>query len=256
MIIDAHYHIPQDWSQPSQVARLLRIASRFDIGWLAVCMGRTFQARPTVEEVREANDYVLSLMQAWPERIAGYCYLNPRLGRRSLAEMDRCLDAGMRGVKLWIACPCDAPHVYPIVERAIQRDVPILQHTWKKTGGNEPDESTPRHMARLAERYPRAKLIMAHAGGAWEYGIKAIRHCPNVTIDTSGGNPTQGLLEMALQDLGPDRILYGSDGTMRGFASQLAKIDGVRLDRATRRRILCDNAARLLRLPVKQSARN
>jgi hypothetical protein len=166
--------------------------------------------------------------------------------------MKRCFDAGAIAIKLWVACACDQPDVFPIVEKAIVLDIPILQHTWLKTDGNMPDESEPRHMANLAQRYLQAKLIMAHCGGAWEYGIKAIRRCPNVIVDTSGANPTQGFLEMALRDLGPRRIIFGTDAPLRGFASQLAKVDGAKMSKESRQRILCGNAARLFKLPKAQ----
>lgn len=248
MIIDSHCHIMEDWSQPRQVDRLLEIASRFDIHRLVVSMGKTLQEQPTETQIREANDFVLSLVKGWPGRIFGYCYLNPRLGRFNLDELQRCLDAGMSAIKLWIACRCDQPEVYPIVERAIDRDIAILQHTWLKTGGSLPNESEPQHLAALAQRYPQAKLIMAHSGGNWEYGIKAARPHANIVVDTSGANPTQGYLEMAMRELGPKRVLFGTDATLRGFASQLAKVDAVKMPRRDREMILWRNAARLLKV--------
>ena len=42
------------------------------------------------------------------------------------------------------------------------------------------------HLGRLAQRYPEAKIMMAHLGGDWEYGFKVARECPNVYVDTSG----------------------------------------------------------------------
>jgi predicted TIM-barrel fold metal-dependent hydrolase len=127
-------------------------------------------------------------------------------------------------------------------------DIPILQHSWLKTGGNESNETEPRQMASLAQRYPQAKLIMAHCGGAWEYGIKAVRRWPNVIVDTSGANPTQGFLEMALRDLGPERIIFGTDAPLRSFASQIAKVDAAKMTRKASQTILCDNAVRLFKM--------
>ncbi len=250
MIIDVHCHIMDDPADRAAVDRTLELAGRFDIQRLITSMGKDLIVAPSPEQIRQANDHVLALVKGWSDRISGYCYLNPRLGRDAcLDELHRCLDAGCIAIKLWVACACDQPEVFPIVERAIDLDIPILQHTWVKTGGNMPDESTPLHMARLAQRYPQAKLVMAHCGGAWEYGIKAVRNCPNVYPDVSGGNPTQGLLEMALRDLGPKRILFGTDATLRSFASQLAKVDAVKMPARARRLVLHDNAMRLFNLP-------
>lgn len=246
-IIDAHIHILDSWAEPKWTDRMLEVAARFDIQWLAVSMGTSLIARPTAEQIRRDNDHVLSLMKRYPNRITGYCYLNPRLAGWQ-PELQRCVDAGMRGIKLWIACRCDDPAVFPIAEQAIDLKIPILQHTWKKTTGNGENESEPRHLAALAARYPEAKFIMAHTGGCWQYGLKAARPFPNVMVDTAGGDPTEGFIEMALRELGPRRILFGSDACLRSFASQLAKVDGPRLSPETRRRILRENAATLLGL--------
>jgi len=252
MIIDMHCHIMDDPADRAEVDRLLEIAARFDIRRLITSMGKDLVTHPTPEQIREANDHVLSLVKGWPGRIFGYCYLNPRLGRAAcLDELRRCTEAGLVAIKLWVACACNQPEVFPIVERAIDLDIPILQHTWRKTGGNDTDESEPRQMAELARRYPQAKLIMAHGGGAWEYGVKAVRTCRNVVVDTSGANPTQGFLEMALRDLGPERIVFGTDAPLRSFASQLAKVDAVKMPAQVRRMILQDNAVRLFRLPIQ-----
>jgi uncharacterized protein len=249
MIIDMHCHIMDDASERAKVDRLLELAGRFDIQRVITSMGKDLIVKPTAEQIREANDHVIALVKGWPSRIFGYCYLNPLLGRSAcLDELQRCLDAGLIAIKLWVACACDAPEVFPIVERAIELDIPILQHSWLKTGGNEASETEPRQMANLAQRYPQAKLIMAHCGGAWEYGIKAVRRWPNVIVDTSGANPTQGFLEMALRDLGPKRIVFGTDSTLRGFASQLAKVDGAKVAPRARKMILCDNATNLFGL--------
>ncbi len=248
MIIDMHYHLMADPADRARVERVLELAARFDIARLITSMGTDLVVQPTSEQIRQANDHTIALVKGWPGRIEGYCYLNPNLGRQAcLDELHRCLDAGLIAIKLWVACVCDAPEVFPIVERAIDLDIPILQHTWLKTEGNEASETEPRQMANLARRYPRARLIMAHCGGAWEFGIKAVRRCPSVVVDTSGANPTQGFLEMALRDLGPERIVFGSDGTLRGFASQIAKIEGAKVPPKARKMILHDNAMRLFR---------
>jgi predicted TIM-barrel fold metal-dependent hydrolase len=70
-----------------------------------------------------------------------------------------------------------------------------------------------------------------------------------VLIDTSGSDPTAGLVEMAVRELGPERIIYGSDVGGRSFSSQLAKVLSADLKETERQLILRGNLRRLL-LPI------
>ena len=51
---------------------------------------------------------------------------------------------------------------------------------------------------------------------------------------------------MAVRELGPRRIIYGSDVPGRSFASQLAKVMGADVSDEDRRLILGENLRRLL----------
>ena len=53
-----------------------------------------------------------------------------------------------------------------------------------------------------------------------------MRAYPNVSIDIAGSDPTAGLVEMAVRELGAERVIYGSDCGGRSFASQIAKVHG------------------------------
>ena len=76
-----------------------------------------------------------------------------------------------------------------------------------------------------------------------------VRELPNVTIDLAGFDPTAGVVEMAVRELGARRILYGSDVPGRSFASQLAKVLGADISDTDRRLILGENLRRLL-MPI------
>ena len=81
-----------------------------------------------------------------------------------------------------------------------------------------------------------------------ERGVLDIHDLPNVYVDTSGSQPDAGFVEFAVEQLGAERILYGSDAPIRDYASQLAKVTGARISDRERQRILGENAARLLNL--------
>jgi predicted TIM-barrel fold metal-dependent hydrolase len=216
-------------------------------------MGEPLAQDPSPEELRRQNDQVLQALSHWHHRAFGFVYVSPKQVDASLREIDRCVrDGPMVGLKLWVATRCDCPEADALVRRAAELKAVIYQHTWIKSGGNFVGESTPMDLAALASRHPTASLVCGHTGGQWELGIRVVRALPNVAIDLGGFDPTAGVVEMAVRELGARRILYGSDVPGRSFASQLAKVVGAEISEADRRLILGENLRRLL-TPILQA---
>jgi len=201
----------------------------------------------------EENDRVMRAVRRFPNRAYGSVYLSPSYLDFSLEEFDRCVrDGPMVSVgELEADKRCNAPELDPIVEQAVSMKAPILQHTWLKVGGNEPGESTPYDLVELAERHPQASFICAHTGGDWEQGIRIIRRARNVSAEMAGFDPTSGTVEMAVRELGAERVIYGSDVGGRSFASQLGKVMGADIPESAKRLILGGNIRRLL-TPILQ----
>ncbi len=246
-IWDAHVHLSGTGSVEQRVDRLLEYAGRLKIERLMIFMGTSFIADPSPEELRRQNDEVLRAIAHAPQRVLGMVYVNPKHTQASLAEMDRCVrDGPMVGVKLWIAIECSRPELDPIVRRAIELGVPLLQHAYTRVADNMPGESSCADVAALASRHPDASFICSHTGNDWERGIRWIRATKNVSAEVCGSDPTAGFVEMAVRELGPKRVIYGSDASGRSFASQLAKVTSAELPEPTRRLILGGNLRRLV----------
>jgi hypothetical protein len=246
-IWDLHCHLDGfAGSTPEErVDSMLRFADRMGVERCVISV--PVYADPTPEQFRKANDEVLAALRRAPGRVLGLVYLNPNHLPASLRELERCLaDGPMVGVKLWIARHCNAPELDPIVTRATECRGIVLQHTYLKNQGNLPGESTPFDLAELARRHPGAKLVLGHTGADWERGIRAVRDLPHVTADLSGSDPAAGFTEMAVRELGAERVLYGSDVGGRSFASQLAKVLGAAISERARIAILGGNLRRLL----------
>ena len=248
-IWDVHTHlsgVPGDTPE-ARLGKLLEYADRLGIARLCVFMGMNWSYDPSPETMRRDNDEVLRALRHFPDRAFGFVYLNPRHTQASLDELNRCVrDGPMVGVKLWVAQRCSEPTLDPIVARATELKAPVLQHCWLKITGNLPGESTPRDVAQLAARHPRATIICAHTGGEWEGGIRAIRPHPQVYAELCGSDPTAGFTEMAVRELGAERVLYGSDAGGRSFASQLAKVLGADISAHAKRLLLAGNIKRIL----------
>ena len=99
----------------------------------------------------------------------------------------------------------------------------------------------------MGRRYPEARIICAHIGGGgdWEWTIKALRHAENVFLDTSGSVTDEGIVDMAAEILGVDRLLFGCDMSM---TAGIGKIRAARLSPEDKQKILSDNMMQLLKM--------
>lgn len=250
LIWDLHTHLTRHLrgiTAAEKAGHLLEVGARHGISRICTYMGLEWSRDPVPTDLVRQNDDILSVLEAYPDQVSGFVYLNPNHLEASLDEMRRCLrDGPMVGVKLWVATRCSEPALDPIVEYATELDVPIIQHTWMKTTGNLPGESTPADLARLASRHPSAKLICGHAGGNWEQAIPAVRDFENVFLGLGGFDPTAGVTELAVRELGAERVLFGSDAPGRSFASQIAKVTGADISASQREMILGENLRQLL----------
>ncbi|MBA3529763.1 MAG: amidohydrolase family protein [Propionibacteriaceae bacterium] len=250
-VIDCHIHFNSAGGQydEDEVRACLALADRAGIDRMVYLFNLPAGGvDPQEADLVASNDIGMELMRRHPERFASFCYLNPSMPLTfSLAEIDRCIASGpMLGIKLWISVHADDARLDPIMARAASLQVSVLHHAWYKATGFVFNESTPAEIATLARRHPDVAIIMAHlAGGGWR-GVRDIRECPNVVVDTSGAQPHAGLVEYAVEQLGADRVVYGSDWPIRDFAVQRARLEGANLTDQQKTLILGGTMKRLL----------
>ena len=250
-VIDCHAHLTHHGSADYQEKDRKLIEAADKLGIDQLCCSILTPKRPaTAEGFRECNAWLAEAIQRFGDRVLGYCYVNPGCGREAVDEIRRCVeDRGFIGVKLYNEHKCTEPVVAPVVELAIELRVPILHHAGH---GHHPIPKQPNisdggDLAELGRRYPEARLICAHVGGGgdWEWTIKALRHAPNVFLDTSGSVTDEGIVEMAAEILGVDRLLFGCDMSM---TAGVGKIRGARLSPEDKQKILGGNMTRLLKM--------
>jgi len=253
-VIDAHAHL---WPSPSfSLKTFIGKADKLGIDRLCVSMlpRGTRPSRP--EEFRKANEAVFKAMREYPGRILGYCFVNPCYEKEALRELRRCLEEyGMLGLKLYTDCHCLDPRVSRLVEIASEHEAPVLVHMvhvsrrWFDTLSvfhrNPITATTPDELCVLARRHPRATFIAAHIGGGghWEIGIKALKNCGNVLLDTGGSGVDLGMIEMAARELGVERLVFGTDNF---FCTGIAKIKSAEMDLGEKEAILGGNMLRLI----------
>ncbi len=243
-IIDAHVHLPG----AGFTHDFWKGAERYGVEKVMVSsLGRTWRHTPTPEEFRQANSDVAQAIKEDPERVIGYVYVNPCYEDEALDEVKRGFEVyGCKGLKLWVSCLCTDPRVEPLVDWVTKNKGFILLHSWYKATGNLPGESTAADVAILAQRYPETAFLMAHIAGDWERGVKAVRNCPNVLVDTCGSITDSGAVERAIKYLGLRRVVYGSDAHGNDFGPNLGKIYGADLSLEDQRKVLKDNIEEVL----------
>ena len=249
MRIDCHMHVngkERRWGWDDNDL-IIEAADRLGIDQLCCSIPMT-RGMPTMEEVRACNDGVLEAMQRYSGRILGYCYICPGYAE-SLDEIDRCLDKGMIGIKLYNQYKIWDPAVYPTIEKAIKETVPILEHAGYPTSperwAEQPNMSHAGDFVRAARLYPEAMLIEGHIGGGgdWEWAIKQLRQAPSVYLDTSGSVIDAGMIDTAARELGVERLLFGTDMTMEGGVGKILAAD---LTKAQKEQVFWKNMKKIL----------
>jgi hypothetical protein len=267
-IIDAHTHprFSSPWESPEQLAifnlpdtEIRTRAAEAGIEKMLV-LGNIlkFGPRPHAEQMREINEETERLVLEGGGFYAGLCYLNPLLSADELeAETNRFIrDGSLVGIKLEVDCCASDIRMDPMMEIAESLDVPVLQHAWDTKGRPAIKPSADKaeidgdDVAHLARRFPRVRIQMAHLTGVGRRGVDAVKDCPNVWVDTSGGQPTAEMTEYAVNQLGSERVIYGSDFPIRDLHASLGKVLGAHISEQAKERILALNWETMMRISL------
>ena len=192
------------------------------------------------------NSEVLKAMSDFPGRIYGYATVNPNYPEQEIiAEMDRCIAAGMIGIKLHPSlhdCPVDGNKYAPVWEYANEHSLPLLSHT--EVGGPNPVCA----FEKLAELYPNVTILLGHSGfgskGA-DAAIETVSKYPNIYAELAGSTLVYGTLERMVRSIGADRIIFGTDLPFMDSRPQLGRVAFAKITGEEKRLILGGNAKRI-----------
>jgi predicted TIM-barrel fold metal-dependent hydrolase len=249
MVIDVHMHIGKIPGFGLGADEILDLADRVGIDKV-ICahLGALFY------DMYEGNQETGVAMRKHPDRFLGYITISScRYGRKAVEEIQRCYETyGMQGIKVShnvggvgnyaIITSVDDPFMDPIFEKAEELSLPVLAH------------ATPDECKALSQRFPQVRLIMAHAGGCpgalgdWHKAVDTASHHSNIYLDTASSQVDMGYIEAAVEAIGRNRVVFGTDMPVLDPFVQLAKVSGADLDEEDRKAILEANAADLFRL--------
>lgn len=183
------------------------------------------------------EDSVTQALQAFPDRLFGYFFLNP-LAENATAVVRAALDGGMKGI-----CLLPAMHRFSLREPRVDEVVKMAAATpgtivfvhcgllavgvRGKLGLPSPFDmsfSNPIDLHALALRYPSVPFVVPHFGaGYFREALILGSLCQNVYFDTSSPNSwirfqeakitLTDVFERALDVVGPKRLLFGTNST-------------------------------------------
>jgi predicted TIM-barrel fold metal-dependent hydrolase len=204
---------------------------------------------PSPVDVTRANDAMLELQAAHPDRLRSYVVVNPNHTDHARREIARGVERGAVGIKLAASRRADDPLLDPIAEEAAARHLPILHHIWqhrrREWPGQEASDAV--EYARLAARHPDAAFVLAHIGGGgdWAHTLPPVEDLPNVYLDLSGSGVDRGMLDQALGAVGAERLLWGCDITMETGLAKWWALEVIGPGTEALERIRWGNAARI-----------
>ncbi len=184
-----------------------------------------------------ANDPIIEAQRRHPDRFIGFVRPSASLPLDAFAaEIERCIAAGLRGIKLFSP---DEERVRIACRVADRERMLILNHNW----------GDPAMLLRLAQDYPNAVFITGHTRRDC---VDVFREAPNVYMCTC---PLIAFAatEWYVKNYGADRLLYGSDMSDLPHAWGFGPILYADISDADKRAVLGGNLRRLLETHSRSS---
>lgn len=238
-IIDSHCHLDIGIRKQVTAEQLLRQMDANSVARAVICTVDQFVAVRN----REGNDKIISAVKQWPDRFWGLAAVNPWFGDEAVQELTRCLDAGLVGLKLnshLQGFVLSDPLVHPLIDICQQHNGIVYAHT------GTPITAEPFQLAELARTFADTPMIMGHMGFTdyWYDAVPAAMQADNIYLETS-------LIDIdnianAIQKLGADRIIFGSDYPESDLSLEIEKMSLVDMNDRQRQQIMHDNALKLV----------
>lgn len=132
------------------------------------------------------------------------------------------------------------PRVAALVRVAADSGHPVYTVCLARPGAGVAD------LVALARRFPGTDFVLGHSGiGNIDFhALALIRDVPNISLETSGGYTC--VAEAAIDRLGAERVVFGSEYPLQHPAVELAKFTAIGTPPAQWRQIAWENAHRLL----------
>ncbi|MCD0448636.1 amidohydrolase family protein [Actinocorallia sp. API 0066] len=243
-VLDFHVRLAP---RPEARRRLLETLDRCGLERAVVCAGGTIDldrlSRQLIEgghvETDADNDAVLAACAGTDGRLVPFFFANPHRA----PDAYRSGAAGFRGLEISPAVHgvgLDDPRVEALVGVAADFRHPVYVVCLDRPGAGVAD------LVALARVFPDVSFVLGHSGiGNIDFhALNLIKDEPNILLETSGGYTC--VVEAAVDRLGAERVVFGSEYPLQHPSVELAKYQALGLPAGQWRRVAWDNAHRLL----------
>jgi predicted TIM-barrel fold metal-dependent hydrolase len=192
------------------------------------------------------NDAVLRAAEASNGRLVPFYFGNPHVSTRAYRTHGK----RYRGLEISPAVHGTGFYnsgVRDLVDVARDFGHPVYTVCVPAPGGGTED------LVRLAADYPDVVFVFGHCGFITvdTMALTQLAPYPNIVAEISGCLSVTARL--AVQRLGCDRVLFGTEYPLQHPEAELAKLAALGLSPADEQRVAWDNAHRLLKLPYPRT---
>lgn len=258
LVVDVHQHLRcHDHVDEADLADRIDFLDRFGID--QACLSPP-SVPPPDSSARQMNRVVAEYRRRDAARFPaafGVVEMSASLDEQ-LVQLQEMAELGLSGViwhHMFAGAYLDSPATLTLAEHADTLGLTVFVHT---IVGSLLE--APWRLNAICERAPEAPIVVLDGLSGFHHGLSVIelaQRWPQIHLDTAVLCAYGNLLERAVDALGDERILFGSDYAQDAFRFPyaLGEITHARLPEASRARILGGNARRLLGLsPVTSTA--
>lgn len=183
-----------------------------------------------------------------PDRFVFFAGVDPKRSDAVEKLEEAVVKFGAKGLKIhptFLGLAADDERVYPLIEKSIELKIPVMFHS------GEGPWALPWQIGLVAMDFPKATIIMAHMGlnslCYTDAAIKMAKKAPNLILETTGvvfDHP----IAVAVNTIGADRVIFGSDCPINNQIHEMKKIEVAKISDEAKRKILGENIARILGL--------
>ncbi len=201
--LDLHLH---DGKTPEDIKRIRESGNRFSTHFYR------FQD--------DTNENVARLREEVGERIVPFAYIDPRK-ENALREAEYWVKKrGFMGLKLYppIGFYADDPGLLKFFQGVERLNVPVLFHMGRVLPHPRlrMKYARPIYLEGVAVNCPDLKIIVGHFARPWTYEAYCLAlGFPHVYIDlTTGGSEDRVMIKRAIENLGAERLAFGTDSIL------------------------------------------